>query len=171
MSRNNHNTIILYLFLTVVLICFSCNRQNVYSHYVSTPIEGWSCYDSVRFEMGPVIQGTVFHEELDLRTTSHYPYTHLSLVVRQQVLPGGPLRCDTVTFALTDNHGNTTGSGVTHQSYTMALTPVQLANGERLAVTISHNMKTENIPGITEVGITLHPYSVSSRIDSKEDKQ
>ena len=101
------------------------------------------------------MEGGTFQDELALRTTSAYPYTQLSLVVRRQVLPHGDILTDSLTFQLTDSQGQSTGVGATLRHHSLPLSLIHLEDSQHLAVSIHHNMKKEVLPGISDLGMTI----------------
>ena len=139
----------------IAIAMSSCSRSNIYSHYESVSAEGWSCSDTVRFELGPVLQGKVFGQKVNLRTTSAYPYTALSMIVHRQVLPKGEEHQDTISIVLCNDKGVPTGTGITHRQNDIVLSPIKIETDEKLAVTIWHNMKQTCLPGISEIGLSM----------------
>ncbi len=99
-------------------------------------------------------EGT-YSEELGLRTTMDYPFTSVTLIVRQQALSSGFFRNDTVTVVLTDGEGNRLGEGITLYQNTYTLPDVQLSEQDSLRIVVQHYMKRESLPGISDVGITI----------------
>ena len=151
----NKNSIWLAFLAAVAWLVTSCNIGNQYSHYETVSVRGWDNTDTVRFELGPVMESGTFQDEVDLRTTSAYPYTQLAIIVRQQVLPDGKMRIDSMNLQLTDDEGNSTGSGTIHHHHSQKLAPIYMKEGQRLAVSIYHNMKKECLPGISDLGVTI----------------
>lgn len=145
---SSHN-ILFTLLLTVALVLASCNRKAIYSHYEATPVEGWSSSDTLHFELGPVFRDGTYQEMLNLRTTSAYPFTDLTVVVHQKVLPSGKESVDTLSITL-DKSQKTT---IRHHS--LSLDAISLTADERIAVSIHHYMKKESLPGITDVGMCI----------------
>ena len=155
--RRNNRSFLLYLVFTVALVMSSCNRKAIYSHYEHTDISsGWGRGDVLEFMVPKVVgkEGT-YSEELGLRTTMDYPFTSVTLIVRQQALSSGFFRNDTVTVVLTDGEGNRLGEGITLYQNTYTLPDVQLSEQDSLRIVVQHYMKRESLPGISDVGITI----------------
>ena len=155
MSRSSHSILLFLVLLMGLSLLCGCHSGTVYSHYEPVPLEGWRNDDTIRFQLGPVMEGGTFHDELALRTTSAYPYTHLSLVVRRQVLPDGNLYTDSITIPLTDSQGSSTGVGATLRHHVLPLSLIRLDSAQHLSVSIHHNMKKEVLPGISDLGMTI----------------
>ena len=154
-SLSRNHLFSLLLSLTVALVMSSCNRNTIYSHYAHIPVVGWDREDTLFFTVSQLREGGVFTEELGLRTTDQYPYTSLTMIVNQQVFPSGFFQRDTVTVKLVDEEGNRQGGGLNLFQYTVPFAEVQLTDIDSLIVTVTHYMKRENLPGITEVGLTV----------------
>lgn len=152
--RKNSFPFIIFL-LTVAATLLSCNRKTVYDHYQPLEHGEWNKDDTLVFDIRPVTQGGVYKEEVGLRTTGDYPFTGLSLIVEQTVLPAKVTRCDTLRCRLAGEDGSIKGRGVGCYQYRFHLTNVTLADGDSLNVRIRHNMRRENLPGITDVGMKV----------------
>ena len=152
--------------LTVAATVMSCNRKTVYDHYQPVAQEGWNKDDTLTFTVRPLAKGGVFKEEIGLRTTGDYPFMGLCLIVEQTVLPSDVTRCDTLRCSLTGDDGNVKGRGLSCYQYRFHLTNITLADGDSLRVRIRHNMRRENLPGITDVGIRMK--SEEFRVMSEE---
>ena len=70
-------------------------------------------------------------------------------------MPSGTVSCDTLDISLIDIDGSPKGKGVNHYQYNIPLNSISLLAGETLYVSIRHNMKRENLPGISDIGLTL----------------
>ena len=96
-----------------------------------------------------------YQEDIGLRVSAAYPFKGLCLVVEQKVLPSNKVRIDTLNCSLADEQGNAMGHGISHYQYLFPLATLSLNKGERLHVTIRHDMKREILPGIADIGIRL----------------
>ena len=154
-SLSRNHLFALLLFLTVALVLSSCNRNTVYSHFAHIPVVGWDRGDTLFFTVSNLREGGVFTEELGLRSTNQYPYTSLTMIVKQEVFPSRFLQRDTVTVKMVDNEGNRLGGGLNLFQYTVPFAQVQLTETDSLVVSVTHYMKRDVLPGITEVGLTV----------------
>jgi len=154
-GKDRHSISLFLILLTGLSLLYGCYSGTIYSHYEPVPLDGWWNTDTIRFELGPVMDGGTFHDEVTLRTTTAYPYTQLAVVVRQQVIPNGEARTDSITLLLTDNQGNPSGVGTIHRHHSLELRPLHIEKDQQLAVSIYHNMKKECLSGITDIGITI----------------
>ncbi|MBP5340564.1 MAG: gliding motility lipoprotein GldH [Prevotella sp.] len=142
--------------LAVALAIAGCNRNTVYSHYEHTPIEGWGCSDTVCFCVTDIPQSDTYAEELGLRISTAFPYTALTFIVSQQAKASALDRIDTLTASLTDDEGNLNGKGgIDHHQYTFPLSNVHLEQGDTLRIAVTHCMRRETLPGISDLGIVI----------------
>ena len=146
---------LLWMMIAVALVMTSCNRQVIYSHYEPVPIDGWDREEPVVFCIRPVAETGTYTELFGLRASSIYPFTHLTLLIKQQIYPSGKVKQDMVSIQLTDEEGFPKGTGMNHFQYELPPTTITLQEGDSLQVTISHYMKREHLPGITDIGLTL----------------
>lgn len=150
--RNRWTTALLGL---VILALAACQQRAAYSHYEPVSLNGWNREDTVKFSFGPVAESNSFRKTLGLRASLDYPFTNLSLIVEQVVMPSGTVSCDTLDISLIDIDGSPKGKGVNHYQYNIPLNSISLLAGESLYISIHHNMKRENLPGISDIGLTL----------------
>ena len=147
------NKLLVAIIVTVALTLVGCNRKTVYCHYQSVGVDGWERSQTFYFCLSPIDQTATYARELGLRTNSAYPFTSLSLIVEQLVLPSGSHHVDTLQCQLTDDAGTILGKGTYHYQYLFALPSVPLHEGDSLTISVRHNMKREVLPGITDVGL------------------
>jgi len=156
MKRNRHLT---YLtLLTVALVTASCNRNVIFHHYEPTAIEGWERTDTLKFSVATAKERAVLQRDIELRITDSYPYRQLSLVVEQTTLPAGLHRTDIVNCELVGAEGKISGRGLTLYQYRFHLPDASLNEGDSLCFSIHHNMRREELPGVSDVGIKLTAY-------------
>lgn len=141
--------------LATALFAASCSRRTAYNHYVSTPLAGWEKNDTLSFGVSPVDSAGMYGTWLGLRVTDAYPFTALTLIVEQHVLPAGSLVVDTLHCQLTDRRGNAVGKGVAYHQYRFPVSTMPLQHGDSLFVRVRHDMKREILPGISDVGVAL----------------
>jgi len=150
--RNSWTSALLGL---IILAMAACQQRAAFSHYEPVPLNGWNREDTVKFTFGPVAENNSFSETLGLRANLDYPFTNLSLIVEQEVMPSGTVHCDTLDISMIDVDGSPKGKGVNHYQYDIPLNTISLLTGDSLFVSVRHNMKRENLPGISDIGLTL----------------
>ena len=116
--------------------------------------KGWLRHDSLRFVV-PQLEPGRYDLTLTLRTTSRYPYTQLSLILRCRDKAHTFSRSDTVTFPVTDAKGVFQGHGTAIHEYFTPLTPITLDTATAVIFTVTHNMSQDALPGITDLGLTI----------------
>ena len=133
----------------------SCNRNTLYSSYLSVGGDGWGRQDTLVFTTAPMEHAGNYAEEVGLRINSTFPFTGLTLIVHQLAMPSELCRTDTLCVRLTDKEGTVQGYGISLYHYSMSLPHMKLLKGDTLTVTIHHNMLLQQLKGITDVGFTL----------------
>lgn len=144
--------------LTVALVTASCNRNVIYHHYEPTAIEGWDRTDTLTFSVATAKERAVVQRDVELRITDGYPYRQFSLIVEQATLPTGLHRTDTVNCQLVNAEGKIQGQGLTLYQYHFHLPDISLNEGDSLCFRIHHNMRREEMPGVSDVGLRLTMY-------------
>lgn len=172
MHQKNCRPLFALLILTVTLAIASCDRKAVYSHYISTPIDGWDSSDELTFAVSPIPADATYEEHVGLRINRAYPFQGLTLIVQQQVFPSGETLADTLEASLIDHEGNMRGQGINYYQYTIPLRKINLHADDSMSVSIRYNMRRETLPGIGDVGFTLlRLHQISAGINAQENKQ
>lgn len=140
---------------TVVCLCMACTGRTVYDHYNHTSLAGWDRADELFFGVPAVVDSGLYASTLGLRVTTLYPFTSLTMIVEQKILPARQVREDTVTFTLVDDKGKVKGQGVSTYQYRLPVSTLYLHQGDSLHITVRHNMKREILTGISDVGIKV----------------
>lgn len=146
---------ILFVTAAVALMVAACGDGRVFDKFVSTPVDGLEKNDTVSFSVPPVASSGSYRQEIGLRITADYPFTSISLEVKQTVEPGHRVSTDTLACRLYDDDGNMLGRGVSMFQYGFALPDIDLRKGDSLHVRVRHVMKREILPGITDIGFNL----------------
>ncbi|MBR1414295.1 MAG: gliding motility lipoprotein GldH [Prevotella sp.] len=143
------------ILLAAALALAGCSRLPLYSHFEAVADTGWSRTDTLRFTI-PTNQAGTYNLRLDLRASSLYPYTQLTLFACRQTshAPAAAIR-DTLVFDITDNDGNIQGSGTSVYQYSTRLSSVHLGKRDTLTITLFHAMARDVLPGIVDLGITM----------------
>lgn len=172
MHQKNCRQLFALLILTVTLAMASCDRKAVYSHYVSTPINGWDASDELTFTVSPIPADGAYEEYAGLRINRAYPFQRLTLIIQQQVFPAGETHTDTLEVNLIDHKGNIIGQGINYFQYAIPFRKIDLHAEDSMSVSIRHHMRRETLPGIGDVGFTLlRLHQISAGINAQENKQ
>ncbi len=149
----------LFAFLALLAVCSfaACEHTPVCYSYCSTPVEGWEKGDTLHYHVDTIRHTGTYAMTIGIRSSAStpYPYQTLWLVVRQQWHNPETQRCDTVECTLANADGDLTGTGVSVYQYEMPFTQMTLSQGASADIRITHLMRTEMLPGITDVGIKL----------------
>ena len=87
------------IFMTVALAFVACDRDTIYYHYESTPLDGWERNDTLFFQDIVVKASSNYKEEIGLRINDDFPFQSLFLVVEQEIRPQHLFRTDTLKGA------------------------------------------------------------------------
>lgn len=157
MRHTRHHTLLYIMALAVITVnaIVSCATDTVYDTYGHTPLSGWEKNDTLSFYVPKMAAPGTYAEELGVRMTEAFPFTSVSLIFQQTVLPAGKVYTDTVKCTITDSRGNFLGDGVSAYQYSFPVRNIQLNKGDSLHITVRHNMKREILPGISDVGVKI----------------
>ncbi len=138
----------------------ACNSSTVYDEYAHTPIAGWEKNDSLSFEIPPLAATGYYRESLGLRTMGSFPFTGLTLIVRQTIYPANKHeeyieRVDTVQCQLTNKNGGIKGQGISYYQYNFPINVYKMSQGDSIHIAIRHDMKREILPGVSDVGVKI----------------
>jgi gliding motility-associated lipoprotein GldH len=141
--------------LTVLMMFSACNNGMVFDHYEHTMLTGWDKIDTLCFPVPRLDREGLYDVSLGLRVNNVYPFTGLTLLVKQSVSPSGKGRVDTVNCRLRTEQGKVIGQGVSYYQYNFHVSELHLQAGDSLSIKVVHNMKREVLPGISDVGIEV----------------
>lgn len=160
-----HRNKFLTILITVAMALACCNRTTVYHQYKHISPEGWNRTDTLYFHISTAKERVLLHEELELRTTCHYPFTNLSLIVEQIIYPShtdttfyssqNVRRVDTLNCCLIDKNGLTTGKGINYIQNHFQLADIGINKGDSIDIIVHHNMRKEVLHGIADIGIRI----------------
>lgn len=140
----------------MMAVCLaSCTTNTVYDSYSHTPLTGWEKNDTLTFCVPKLREAGLYNQSVGLRMTNAFPFTSISLIVEQRILPKGRVVTDTLKCHITDARGNFLGDGVSSYQYLVPLRKEMLNKGDSLRITIRHNMKREILPGVSDVGFKI----------------
>lgn len=141
--------------LAAVLLLSCCEKGMTYHHYEHISIDGWDRCDTLHFVTEAVSRPGHYYEQVGLRIRGDYPYTAISLIISQQIIPSMEQRIDTLLCNVIDNDGIPIGKGISQYQYMFPLNVPYLKKGEYLRITIRHDMKREILPGVADVGMKI----------------
>ncbi|MCD8202488.1 MAG: gliding motility lipoprotein GldH, partial [Prevotella sp.] len=110
----------------MMTITVSCDEDTVYDSYVATSVMGWEKNEVLTFDVPHAERSGTYNIGIGLRTTEAFPFTSLSLVVEQTILPAKKTLTDTLDCVLADESGNILGKGVNCYQYDFSLKNIEL---------------------------------------------
>lgn len=143
---------VVVMFLTTTA---SCDVSTVYDRYEHTSVAGWEKADTLAFHVPKVRDEGLYSQYVGVRINGLYPFTGLTLIVNQRILPSNQVLVDTLSCKFHARDGLQMANGVGYFQYRFLLKKVKLANNDSLVVTIRHDMKREILPGIANVGVRV----------------
>lgn len=149
---------LLYNIVSVVMtaaVAVSCATDTVYYSYAHTPVAGWEKNDTLTFNIPGMAAPGTYSQQVGLRMTSAFPFTSISLIVEQRIMPRGKVLTDTIKCPITDIRGNFLGDGISSYQYMFPLREVTLNKKDSIHVSIRHNMKREILPGVSDIGLKM----------------
>ena len=149
---------LLYNIVSVVMtaaVAVSCATDTVYYSYAHTPVAGWEKNDALTFNIPGMAAPGTYGQQVGLRMTSAFPFTSISLIVEQRIMPRGKVLTDTIKCPITDIRGNFLGDGISSFQYMFPLREVTLNKKDSIHVSIRHNMKREILPGVSDIGLKM----------------
>ena len=133
----------------------SCDNKTVFHSYHHTIITGWEKNDTLSYSIPPLKEPGRYRESVGLRINSAYPFTSITLVIKQDIFPGKRSKTDTIKCQFSDERGYRTSNGVSCYQYDVPLIDIDLRRGDSIQISIQHAMKREMLPGISDVGFKL----------------
>ncbi|MGI6231719.1 MAG: gliding motility lipoprotein GldH [Prevotella sp.] len=147
--------IISALTLGLVFTLTACKGNKVYDHFEHASLSGWEKTDTLRYNVPKINEGGRYCMELGMRLTKAYPYQSLTLIIERKVLPSRQTKSDTIECKIVSPEGRVLGRGITLNQYHFHVAEFSLKESDSLHVSITHNMKREILPGISDVGIEI----------------
>lgn len=161
------------LALCVLFLLNACHTDTRYHVYQAVSgEEGWDKSDSLAFHLLVGLSSGEYRMEIGLRHTGEYPYRDIWLSVTQLEGDSIPPRTDTLHIYLTDEKGHWVQSGAMgglYQHVYVSDKPVIFSTDSIDRIfRITHLMRQNPLPGISDVGIRLF---LSGRVNAEKDKQ
>jgi gliding motility-associated lipoprotein GldH len=98
------------LFILIVLLGLSCDRQRVYEEFRDLEDQTWKSYDILHFNVNISDTASAHNVLISVRNTGEYEFSNLYMFVTAQS-PNGQLVRDTVEVTLADVRGKWLGKG------------------------------------------------------------
>lgn len=140
--------------LTLMVLC-GCQRQVAYHafHHVYEP--GWDKTDTLHYDVKPLEADGNYRLDTELRTDKNYPFQQLMVEVEQTVYPSKETFHNVISCELISEKGVISGDGISYFQYQFHVRDLSLHQGDSIHISLTHNMKREIMPGITDVGVRL----------------
>lgn len=124
-------------------------------HYEAVDSEGWDVTDRAVYDVPPLASTGNYRMQLHVRTTTapRFPFKHLYVEVRQQWRSSQ--RIDTIACSFSDIGPSATGISIRQHVFPIGL--YHLQQGDSARITLRHVMRKEELPGISDLGISLEP--------------
>lgn len=150
----------LFAAATAACLAFSgCGPEAVYSEQFELDARGWEASEELTFSwnVGDTLARYDFF--VDLRHDQTYPFSNIYLFL-EFTFPNGKIARDTLGCDLADERGQWYGTGfgnlVDHRIGFREATQFPLSGPYRM--TLRHAMRTDPLPGISDVGFRLEAH-------------
>jgi len=150
------------LFAAATVACFAfmgCGPEAVYSEQFEVDGAGWLASEELAFNW--TVEDTLERYDffVDLRHDQTYPFSNIYLFL-EFTFPNGKIARDTLGCDLADERGQWYGSGfgnlVDHRIGFREATQFPLTGSYQM--TLRHAMRTDPLPGISDVGFRLEAH-------------
>ena len=154
--RNKPYAIIILLAL---LILCGCQQQVAYHAFRHIYEPGWDKTDTLYFDISPVAKDGNYRLDAELRTDKNYPFQQLTIEIEQTIYPSKESFNNNIDCNLISESGVIEGDGISYFQYEFYVRGLSLHKGDSVHICLTHNMKREIMPGISDVGVKLSlPY-------------
>lgn len=138
----------------LMMLC-GCQKQTVFHQFRHISEHGWDKTDTIAFGITPLKTDGNYRLDAELRTDLDYPFQQLTLVVHQTVFPSRQTFHDVINCDIISKEGVIGGNGISYFQYRFHVRDISLHQGDSIHLKVTHNMKREIMPGITDAGICL----------------
>ena len=148
------------LAIIMMLLLVSCNGSLIYTDVAEMPDSAWNLFNNPDFSF-PVNDTTkntnIF---FTIRTGSRYPYRNIFLFVTTKA-PDGKSITDTLEYEIADEKGNWLGKGFgdIHELKLPFRQNVYFPRKGTNHLIIRHGMRTEDLKGVYDIGLTVEKHS------------
>ena len=136
----------------------SCEPRTIYSRYLPVNESAWKRADTVTFCTDTVRHAGRHTLKCGVRLRRNYPYQNLALIIDRQVVRKKRTisrGMERVSFQTITPKGAPTGDGGAIKLIETGMSDMTLAVGDSVVIRVFHIMAREDIPGISDVGITI----------------
>ena len=149
------NKAIVFVVLLALIVLCGCQQQVAYHEFRHIYEPGWDKSDTIHFETRSLSAGGSYRLDAELRTDKNYPFQKLTIEIEQTVYPSKEKYHDVIDCDLISEEGVIEGDGISYFQYQFHVRDLSLHQGDSVHICLTHNMKREIMPGITDVGIRL----------------
>ncbi len=149
-----NKAIVFVVLLTLIVLC-GCQQQVAYHEFRHIYEPGWDKSDTIHFDTRSLSAGGSYRLDAELRTDKNYPFQKLTIEIEQTVYPSKEKYHDVIDCDLISEEGVIEGDGISYFQYQFHVRDLSLHQGDSVHICLTHNMKREIMPGITDVGIRL----------------
>ena len=149
-----NKAIVLVVLLALIVLC-GCQQQVAYHEFRHIYEPGWDKSDTIHFDTRSLSAGGSYCLDAELRTDKNYPFQKLTIEIEQTVYPSKEKYHDVIDCDLISEEGVIEGDGISYFQYQFHVRDLSLHKGDSVHICLTHNMKREIMPGITDVGIRL----------------
>jgi gliding motility-associated lipoprotein GldH len=144
--------------LALVALC-GCQQQVAYHGFRHIYEPGWDKTDTLHFDVSPVARDGNYRLDAELRIDKDFPFKQLTIEVEQTVYPSKEMFHHKIDCNLVSETGVIEGDGISYFQYQFFVQGLSLHQGDSVHISLTHNMKREIMPGISDVGVKLSlPY-------------
>ncbi len=144
--------------LLVVLCVAGCSPDVKYSVYKPMGSNGWDLTDTIEFNTDTLREGGRYGFSCGVRTRRGFPFRDLVMMVERTVYRDSFVvlhKLERVTCSIAAEDGSPTGDGVALKLHETALRDFVVERGDSLVAKMYHQMTTETLPGVVDVGLTV----------------
>ena len=136
MRNKPYVTIVL---LALLMLC-GCQQQVAYHAFCHIDEPGWDKTDTLHFDISPVARDGNYRLDAELRTDKD---------------PSKESFNNKIDCNLISETGVIEGDGISYFQYQFYVRGLSLHQGDSVHISLTHNMKREIMPGISDVGVKL----------------
>ena len=149
------NKAIVFVVLLALIVLCGCQQQVAYHEFRHIYEPGWDKSDTIHFDTRSLSAGGSYRLDAEVRTDKNYPFQKLTIEIEQAVYPSKEKYHDVIDCDLISEEGVIEGDGISYFQYQFHVRDLSLHQGDSVHICLTHNMKREIMPGITDVGIRL----------------
>lgn len=147
----------LLLAVIAVLCIMGCTSHELYHHYEAVKDNKWDREQGLTFSVPHVTSAENYLVSLGLRTTDAYPYKELGIIIDMELPHRKVHYSDTIQCQITDENGKRLGNGLAHYQQEFPVKDIYLHQNDSITITVRHNMRNKQLPGVSSVGIEISP--------------